>query len=183
MFDQPLKYTLVQINKNRYKAKESFNREFLFKFYRHNYKCCIKYVVSVKEYDNKYLTLDFYPKIDLTPKHVSIDSLQDLRYRLLTKQNSFGFIGATILRIIQDIQNRTNIQNWGFLAASLPQETSNYNNKRFGVYVAILRRTITRNHFVFGSRNKSAIFVVPIKSLNNKELIVKRYEQIFSEAN
>lgn len=183
MFDQPLPYTLVHINKNTYKAVESFNREFIFKFYSHNYKCCIKYIVSVKEYNNKYLTLDFYPKINLTPKKMSAHSLQDLRYRLLTRQNSFGFIGATILRIIQYIQKITQITTWGFLAASLPKEMTNYNNKRFNVYVSILRRTIIRNQFVFGNRNNSAIFVIPRKHLNNKELIIKKYEQIFSETN
>ncbi len=183
MFDQPLKYTLVHVNKNKYKAQESFDREFIYKFYRHNYKCCIKYIVSIKEYDNKYLTLDFYPKIRLTPKQASGNSVQDLRYRMLTKQNSFGFIGATILEIISEVQVVTNIYTWGFLAASLIKENSNYSNKRFNVYVAILRRTINKSNFIFGSKNNSAIFVIPSKQLNNKELITKRYEQIFSETN
>lgn len=131
MFDQPLDYILVHIKKNAYKTIESFNREFIFKFYRHNYKCCIKYIVSVKEYNSQYLTLDFYPKINLTPKKMSAHTLQDLRYRLLTRQNSFGHIGATMLRIIQDVQKRTKINTWGFLASNLPNEMTNYNNKRF----------------------------------------------------
>lgn len=183
MFNQPLSYKLVQINRNKYQILESFNREFVFKFYRHNYKCCIKYIVSVKEYEEKYLTLDFYPKINLTPKMLAFDSIFDLRYRMLTRQNSFGFIGATILEIITDVQKKTGIYTWGFLAANLPDETSNYSNKRFNVYQEILKRTFIRDHTVVINKNKSAIFVVPNKYLNIKELIAKDYEQIFSETN
>lgn len=183
MFDQPLSYKLVQVKRNRYKTVESFNREFIFKFYRHNYKCCIKYIVSVKEYDQQYLTLDFYPKISLTPKQMSVDSLQDLRYRLLTRQNSFGFIGATILEIISEIQEITKIRTWGFLAANLLEEKTNYNNKRFTVYKEILRRSFIRNQIVFEDRENSAIFVIPSKSTNKINVIFNDYERIFEETN
>ena len=80
---------------------ESYLQEFIFKFYHHNKRCCIKYIVSVKSYPHGLLTLDYYPKIDLTPKQNSTNNIQDMRYQILTKQNSFGVIGGTILDIMQ----------------------------------------------------------------------------------
>ena len=94
-----------------------------------------------------------------------------------------GFIGATILEIISEMQVITKIYTWGFLAANLVIETNNYSNKRFNVYVEILRRTFNITHLIFGSKNNSAIFAIPIKQLINKELTAKRYEKIFSETN
>lgn len=183
MFNESLAFKLVQIKSNKFNALESYSREFIFSFYRHNEKCCIKYIVSVKDYGNSFLTLDYYPKINLTPKQFSTDSIQDLRYRMLTKQNSFGYIGGTILEIMQYVYYQTGIHIWGFLAASLPDETTNYNNKRFNVYKEVLGRTFIQNHTVFGNKNKSAIFVIPNDKLVDKNSIIKNYEQVFSETN
>jgi hypothetical protein len=114
---------------------------------------------------------------------LALDSIFDLRYRMLTRQNSFGFIGATILEIITDIQRRTGIYTWGFLAASLPHETSNYSNKRFNVYLEILRRSFFRKQRIFVIKDFSAIFVIPHTKIRNVDLIFNDYEQIFSETN
>lgn len=81
MFDSSLDFKLVQIRRNKYNFHESFIKEFIYKFYRHNSRCCIKYIVSIKEFPNGLLTLDYYPKLRLTPKINSIESIQDLRYR------------------------------------------------------------------------------------------------------
>ena len=180
MFDQALPYKLVQIKGNKSK-NESFMNEFIYKFYRHNYRCCIKYIVSIKSYEDGFLTLDYYPKINLTPKPNSAESLQDLRYRILTKQHSFGIIGGTILDIMQEVQTLTGAKIWGFLAANLVSETTNVNNKRYNVYKEVLRRTYRTKHSVFGNKNYSAIFVIPLDLTSQAELIVKRYEEIFSE--
>lgn len=183
MFNTPLPYKLVQVKSNKYISTESYSNEMIFRFYRHNEKCCIKYIVSIKSYDNSFLTLDFYPKINLSPKRHYCDSIQDLRYRMLTGQNSFGYIGGTILDIMNYIQQQTNIRTWGFLAANLPNEFTNYNNKHFNVYKEVLRRTFIRHQTVFGNKDKSAIFVIPNNKLKNKDLITTNYEQIFSETN
>lgn len=183
MFDQSLEYKLVQICKNKYNTRETFTREHIYKFYRHNDRCCIKYVVSIKEYKNELLTLDYYPKINLTPKAISLDDIQDLRYRMLTKQNSFGIIGGTILDIMQEIENTTGLTIWGFLAASLISETINANNKRYIVYKEVLSRTFRTRHRVFGNRDNSAIFVIPIVKLAEIQRIIEDYEYIFSETN
>lgn len=183
MFDQSLNYKLVQIRKNRYNIKESFTRELIYKFHPHNDRCCIKYIVSIKEYKNELLTLDYYPKINLTPKANSLDDIQDLRYRMLTKQNSFGVIGGTILDIMHETEIISGINVWGFLAASLITETINENNKRYNVYKEVLSRTFRIRHRVFGNRDNSAIFVIPTNKTDEHARIIEDYEYIFSETN
>jgi len=109
VFDKSLAFSLAQVRKNKFRTSETYSREFIYKFYRHNHRCCIKYVVSIKEYHNEFLTLDYYPKINLTPKQNSLDNIQDLRYRMMTKQNAFESIGGTILDIMLDIQKITSL--------------------------------------------------------------------------
>src|SRR6476469_10037308 len=140
MFDSNLGFQLVQIRRNKYNVHESFLKEFIYKFYSHNHRCCIKYIISVKKYPNGLLTLDYYPKVKLTPKINSRESIQDFRYRMLTKQNSFGYIGGTILDVMVDMRQRYGLHTWGFVAANLLYETSNENNKRYKTYKEILRR-------------------------------------------
>ncbi|KHJ37002.1 hypothetical protein PBAC_28470 [Pedobacter glucosidilyticus] len=183
MFDSNLGYQLVQIRNNKYHTHESYLKEFIYKFYSHNSRCCIKYIVSIKEYPQKLLTLDYYPKVKLTPKINSRDSIQDLRYRMLTKQNSFGNIGGTILDIMVDLRQRFDIHTWGFIAANLIYETSNENNKRYKTYKEILRRSFKDKYTVFGNKKNSAIFVVPIEREKEHIKIVKHYERIFAETN
>ena len=183
MFDQTLKYTLVQIRKNKSFTRETFIQEYIYKFYRHNSRACIKYIVSIKTYNEGLMTLDYYPKINLTPKQKSLDNIQDLRYRLLTKQYSFGIIGGTILEIMQSAQTNTNCNTWGFLAANLPEETTNANNRRYQVYKEILSRTFVQHYQVLGNKENSAIFVIPKLKLDQSERIIEQYEQIFSETN
>jgi hypothetical protein len=183
MFDQSLSYKLVQIRKNRHPLRESFLHEYIYKFYRHNSRSCIKYIVSVKTYSEELMTLDYYPKIDLTPKQNSTDNIQDLRYRLMTRQNSFGYIGGTILDIMVDMELRTSTKTWGFLAANLVTETTNENNKRYQIYKEILRRTFVNHFQVLGNKENSAIFVIPDSRIADVELIIEYYGQIFAETN
>ena len=183
MFDQSLEYKLAQVRRNKYNIRETFTREYIYKFYCHNDRCCIKYVVSIKEYKGELLTLDYYPKINLTPKTSSPDNIQDLRYRMLTRQNSFGIIGGTILDIMQEIESKTGITIWGFLAASLITEIINENNKRYNVFKEVLSRTFRTRHRVFGNRDNSAIFVIPTDKIAERQRIIEDYEYIFSETN
>ncbi|MEO5911788.1 MAG: hypothetical protein ABIP95_12935 [Pelobium sp.] len=183
MFDSNLGFKLIQIRKNKYHFNESFLREMIYRFYSHNSKSCIKYIVSVKEYPNGLLTLDYYPKIKLTPKINSRDSIQDLRYRMLTKQNSFGFIGGTILDIMVDIRQQFKRDTWGFVAANLIREISNENNKRYKTYKEILRRSFKERYIVFGNRKNSVIFVIPVEREKEHFNIVADYEKIFAETN
>lgn len=98
--------------------------------------------------------MDYYPKISLTPRVYTLDTVQDLRYRMLTKQNSFGRIGGTLMDIMVMFQNRYNLRIWGFLAANLIHEDSNENNKRYRTYIEILRRSFQNNYNIFGNRKK-----------------------------
>lgn len=183
MFDASLPFVHVQTKRNKYQNIESFDLEHIFKFYRQKGLRLIKYVVSIKEYQGKYLTLDYYPKINLTPKLYSGENMQDLRYRMLTRQNSFGYIGGTIMEIMLLVQKRSGIYTWGFLAANLPEETTNVNNKRYNVYTEVLRRSFKNNQKVLGNRSKSAIFVLPNEELPNQKQIIAEYEKLFSETN
>lgn len=183
MFETALPFLHVQTKRNKYRNNESFQREFIFKFYRKNERRLIKYIVSIKQYEDRFLTLDYYPKINLTPKPFSQSSIQDLRYRILTRQNSFGYIGGTIMEIMLLVQAITQIYTWGFLAANLPNEITNENNKRYIVYTEVLRRSFKRNQKVLGNKDKSAIFVLPNELLEHKANIIKVYEKLFSETN
>lgn len=182
MFDSNLGFQLIQTRRNKYNLHESFIKELIYKFYSHNSRCCIKYIVSIKEYPDGLLTLDYYPKVKLTPKVNSRDSIQDLRFRMLTKQNSFGTVGGTILDIMVDVRLNFNIHTWGFVAANLPYETMNENNKRYKTYKEILRRSF-KEYAVFGNRKNSAIFVVPVEREKEHIKIVRSYEKIFAETN
>lgn len=183
MFDSSLSFKLVQIRRNKHYFSESFNTEFVFKFHCHNVRGCIKYVVTIKSYEDGLLTLDYYPKINLTPKSSSLDNIQDLRYRMLTRQNSFGVIGGTIMEIMLYIKRYYQLDTWGFLAANLVYENSNENNRRYQVYKEVLRRSFQDVYSVFGNRKNSAIFVIPIARRKKQRAIVKRYESIFAETN
>jgi len=183
MFDQSLPFAMVQKRRNKFRTAETYQQELIYKFHCYNRRCGIKYIVSIKQYKDEFLTLDYYPKINLTPKKHSLDNIQDLRYRMLTKQNSFGSIGATILDIMIDVEQMTSIKNWGFLAANLPDESSNENNKRYQVYKEVLSRTFYRRYAVFGNKENSAIFVIDKRREQEKQRIIEEYEQIFSETN
>jgi hypothetical protein len=143
----------------------------------------LKYIALIKTYKNGLLTLDFYPKISLTPKIKDPDNVRDLRYRMLTKQNAWGHIGATILDIMLDVSQRTEDSSWGFLAANLPDEKINSNNKRFRIYTEVLRRTFTQKFDVYVNKRNSAIFVIPKGKAAERQDIIERYEHIFSEIN
>ncbi|WP_134088883.1 hypothetical protein [Olivibacter sp. XZL3] len=140
-------------------------------------------MVSIKEYEYSLLTLDYYPKINLTPKRHSRDDIQDLRYRLLTRQNSFGYIGGTIMDIMIRAQKITGSHTWGLLAANLVYETQNDNNRRYQVYTKVLSRSFLKDYTIFGNRKNSVIFVLPRNRENERTFIVKQYENIFAETN
>ncbi len=183
MFDSSIPYKLVQIRPNKFVTNETYLREYIFKFFLHNHRGCIKYIVSVKEYPEGLLTMDYYPKISLTPRVYVLETVQDLRYRCLTKQNSFGKIGGTLMDIMVMFQNKYNLRIWGFLAANLIHETSNDNNKRYKTYSEILRRSFQNDYNVFGNQKNSVIFVIPNIFNKSTKDIVKRYEDIFAETN
>jgi hypothetical protein len=102
---------------------------------------------------------------------------------MLTKQNAWGHIGATILDIMLDVSQRTEDSSWGFLAANLPDEKINSNNKRFRIYTEVLRRTFTQKFDVYVNKRNSAIFVIPKGKAAERQDIIERYEHIFSEIN
>lgn len=183
MFDKSLEYKLVQIRKIRFPKVESFIQEYIYRFYSHNAKGRLKYIVSIKTYKNGLLTLDFYPKINLTPRINSLDNVRDLRYMMLTRQNAFGPIGATILDIMVEVGKRVENSSWGFLAANLPNETVNTNNKRFKIYTEVLRRTFMHHFDVYVNKQNSVIFVIHKAKAAEKQNIIDQYEQIFSEIN
>lgn len=102
--------------------------------------------------------MDYYPKISLTTKIYSRYSIQDLRYKMLTKQNAFGRIGGTLMDIMVMFKQNFNLRIWGFLAANLVGEVSNENNKRYQTYSEILRRSFKNDYDVLGNQKNSIIF-------------------------
>ncbi|RYD76213.1 MAG: hypothetical protein EOP53_15100 [Sphingobacteriales bacterium] len=119
---------------------------------------------------NRFL-VDYYPK--LKAEHP---------YRLLTNQNKFGTIGSAVLAIMAKTRRETGECIFGMFSAYLPDEAETGANKRFSVYVTILRRKVNPEHFkVFGVEAKSCIFVAPLKLRDEKDQITLDYEKIFQE--
>lgn len=92
MFDKSLEYRLVQIRGNRFSGRESFIQEYIYRFYSHNVKGRLKYIATIKSYRNGLLTLDFYPKVNLTPKSEALNDVRDLFNVYVNKQNSAIFL-------------------------------------------------------------------------------------------
>ena len=84
---------------------------------------------------------------------------------------------------MDDMMLRNGTRIWGFLAATLPDELTNADNKRSKVYIEILRRTFTQTSQVFVDKVNSTIFVIPSEKAGSIDKITKQYEQIFTETN
>lgn len=170
MFDSPVPFRLVQIQKNKH-SNESFVKQFIYTFIIKDKYRSIKYVVCVKEYAGNLLTIDFYPKINATDK-----------YKVLTHQFRYGSIGATIFKIMADIQERIGLSCFGILSASMINESDNLGNKRYSAYIKILQRKMNADNFlVAGVRKNSYIFITPINYSVNNNVIYLQYDEIFKE--
>lgn len=174
MFDTTsiIKYRFVQRNSNKTNV-ESFLNEYIYCFLLKTQYRCSKYIVKVKEYKTGLLTVEFYRKVK-----------SDKRYKLLSNDFKFGRVGVTILDIMREVQTKTGHNTYGLVAATLLEEASDDSNKRFNVYVEILRRKVDSGKYkVFGTRENSFIFVVPISRIEEKENIFLDYGKIFEETN
>lgn len=130
-------------------------------------------MVKIKSYPGHLLTLDFYRKIK-----------SHNRYKLLSSDFKFGYVGATVLDIMKDVQTKSGANTFGMIAASLLEEGANSANKRYIVYTNILRRKVDATKYkVFGAERNSIIFVVPIERVKDRDSIFSSYEKIFSETN
>lgn len=163
-------YKYKQSNRN-VGGKETYFKEHIYVFLLRSVHNRSKYVVTIKEYPNGLLTIDFYRKVS-TPK----------KYRVLSNEFKFGHLGATILDIMRDIQERTKVNTFGILASNLLSEDKNENNKRFRVYVEVLRRKVDSDKYqVLGSDTFSTIFVIPLERKEEVKEIVISYGNIFKE--
>lgn len=170
MFDDALKLRLAQIKKNKSK-KESYMRQYIYVFHCKDRLGCVKYIATVKEYEGDLLTIEFYPKVHALEK-----------YKILTFQYRFPSVGATVLKIMRDVQWQIGICSFGILAASLIDERDNDANKRYITYINILtRKTDMAKYEVLGVPENSFIFVIPLYKLVNQDQIILRYEEIFKE--
>lgn len=181
MFDHAFPFRLAQIKKNKYFLVESYLREYIYVFHSKNNISCIKYIVSIKEYPGEYLKVDFYPKLAITGRinEKAVD-VREIRFRMLTNQNLFSKIAATVMDIMVDVQKLSNCFTWGMIASSLAGETDS-NNKRFRRYVRILKRNFFLTQKVYEDVPNSSIFVIPLVRTNNLKEIVEDYGEIFAE--
>lgn len=165
---QEYKYRQSNKNLNR---KETYLKEHIYVFFLRSEYNRSKYVVTIKEYANGLLTIDFYRKVSTSNK-----------FRILSNEFKFGHLGATILDIMRDIQERSKVNTFGILASNLLSEDKNENNKRFRVYVEVLRRKIDADKYqVLGSDTFSTIFVIPLGRKKEEKEIVISYGNIFKE--
>lgn len=105
---------------------------------------------------------------------------KSLEYKLVQiRKNRFPKVESFIQEYIYRFENAS----WGFLAANLPNETVNTNNKRFRMYTEVLRRTFIRQFDVYVNKQNSVIFVIHKAKATEKQNIIEQYEQIFSEIN
>lgn len=172
MFDSPINYRLAQKRSNKSKT-ESFIHEYIYVFHVKNEKAGFKYIGKIKEYANNILTIEFYPKIQV-----------DDKYKLLTNQFKFGYIAATVLNLMAEIQKNIGVSCFGILSASLINEKDNIYNKRYSIYIEILRRKVNEMIYsVMGVEENSYIFILPNDRVFEIENIILQYEKIFKETN
>lgn len=74
MFDESLPYKQIQVRLNKLEI-ESFSEEYIFKFYRHNQKCCTKYLVSIKKYEGAFFII---PNNQLIFKNLIIEKYEKI---------------------------------------------------------------------------------------------------------
>lgn len=167
-----IEYRFVQRNSNK-NTFESYKYEYIYCFLlKTSYKCS-KYIVKLREYEEGLLTVEFYRKIK-----------SDNRYKLLSNEFKFGRVGATILDIMKDVQTKTGYNTFGIIASTLLEEENDDSNKRYKIYIEILRRKVDKGKYrVFGTSENSFIFVMPIQRIAEKEEIFLRYGKIFEETN
>ncbi len=170
MFDSPIKFRLAQVQSNKQK-EETFKRQYVYVFHCKDELGMVKYIATIKEYENNQLTIEFYPKVHAKDK-----------YKILTYQYRFPSVASTVLAIMRTIQEEIGVSCFGLLAASLIDEIDNDANKRYLTYVNILSRKSDKDVYkVLGVPENSFIFIIPIFDLVNKETIILRYEEIFKE--
>ena len=68
MFDEALKFRLVQIKKNKGK-QGSYLRQYIYVFHCKDKLGCVKSVAIVKQYEDDLLTIEFYPKVHALEKY------------------------------------------------------------------------------------------------------------------
>jgi len=174
LFNTVLSYRRVQRNRNYTAGRESWSYADIYKFFVHTATSRRKYLVEVHAYADHLYTVDFYAKVD----NVN-------RYRLRTNQQAAGKLGGTVLAIMAGILREDPAACFGFIAAALLTETSDYRTKRFKLYTRMLELKINLlRHTVLTKPEASSIFVLPSAvALNEplKQRIIRRYESIFSE--
>ena len=183
MFDQRLPYYRVQRNRPGTPGQPvRWLWEDIYKFFVASPSSRRKYLVEIRRYPASLYTADFYAKTPGSPD----------RYRLRTNQFVLGAIGGTVLDILARVLRDDPAACFGFLAAALPEETSDRMTKRFRVYSRMLQRRVALpepNDFarvrLLADEASSAIFVVPSHLFHQPDelaRIVTRYQEIFREA-
>ncbi len=173
MFNTVLPYRLVQRNRNP-GGRESWVYEDIYKFFVHSPSSRRKYLVEVHAYPDHLYTVDFYAKVhDVN------------RYRLRTNQRAMGRLGGTMLDILAGIVRADPQARFGFLAAAMVHETSDFKTKRFKIYVKMFELKLDpARHRVVVRSESSSIFVMPVAvaaKASLQEAIIRRYERIFAE--
>lgn len=183
MFDRRYPFHLVQRNwPPRVGPRKSWLWEAIYKFFVASPSSRRKYVVEIRRFPGHLYTADFYAKTPGSPD----------RYRLRTNQFAMGGIGGTVLALLAEVLHTDPEACFGFLAAALPDETSDHQTKRFRVYQRMLSRQIAQpepNPFrgveLLVDEHASAMFLLPTEISNQPNepaRIITRYQEIFREA-
>lgn len=174
MFNTILPYRLVQRNRNHTEGRASWLSESIYKFFMHSPSSRRKYLVEVREYPDHLYTVDFYAKI----KSV-------YRYRLRTNQHAAGKLGGTVLAIIAQTIQTDPQACFGFIAATMLDETTDVSTRRFQLYTKMLElKTNPTRYKVLALSENSSIFVIPLalaRQPGQLQLLIDRYDRIFRE--
>ena len=174
MFNTIRPYRFVQRNRNFTGGRESWSFEDIYKFFIHSPDSQRKYLVEVHAYTDHLYTVDFYAKV-----------LDVNRYLLHTNQYAAGKLGATVLDVIARIIGHDSRPCFGFIAAAMPDETSDESTKRFNLYTRMLELKVdARRRYITINPEDSSLFML-LKALaanqSLKQDIIERYESVFRE--
>ena len=108
------------------------------------------YMVWVEEYEHHFYAIKFHLRKDKNNKD---------RYSVMTGLGEARPVINTCIRIMLDIANRDELSSFGFIGASMLQETT-INTKRFRVYRRIMATYVSEEHFEHRFNIKKSTYIL-----------------------
>ncbi|WP_338874898.1 hypothetical protein WBJ53_04680 [Spirosoma sp. SC4-14] len=189
MFDSPLPFRFVQRNRNKLgdwrkqsDPEKYYQYEYIYKFFVRNSNCRRKIIVQVKQYSDTLFKVDFYATTSNKERKIRNETISVYRY--LTKVGKANRVAGTILAIIVDMSKQFPDMTFGFQAATMFNENSDDDNRRYKAYLAMMQLVTGAQNSrwqAFGYSQNSYIFVLQKRFLEQKDKLIADYGRIFGK--